>query len=96
MSTVPCRLTTPDPEPEPDNTVARGVREPADTQAVPDPTITGSTDRSRVTGHTEDAMANFAQSLKDPKILMLQAEFNSAHKAVDEKKRGNRQVNQLY
>ena len=30
-------------------------------------------------------MANFAQSLKDPKILMLRAEFNAAHKAVDEK-----------
>ena len=30
-------------------------------------------------------MANFAQSLKDPKILMLRAEFNSAHKAVDKK-----------
>ena len=70
--------------PAADNTVAGAAREPADTQAVPDPTVTGSTDRSTVTGHTE-AMANFAQSLKDPKILMLRAEFNSAHKAVDEK-----------
>ena len=30
-------------------------------------------------------MANFAQSLKDPKILMLRAELNLAHKTVDEK-----------
>ena len=29
-------------------------------------------------------MATFSQSLKDPKILMLRAEFNAAHKAVDE------------
>ena len=58
-----------------DNTVAGTARGPADTQADPDPTITGSTDRSSVTGHPEDNIANFAQTLKDPKILMLRAEF---------------------
>ena len=70
--------------PAADNTVAGAVREPAGTQAVPDPTVAGINNRSTVTGHTE-AMANFAQSLKDPKILMLRAEFNLAHKTVDEK-----------
>ena len=68
-----------------DNTVAGAVQGPADTQADPDPTNTGSPGRSSVTGHTEGNMATFAQSLKDPKILMLRAEFNAAHKAVDEK-----------
>ena len=68
-----------------DNTAAGTAQGPAATQADPDPTITGSTDRSYVTGHPEDEMANFATSLRDQKILMLRAEFNSAHKAVDEK-----------
>ena len=67
-----------------DHTAAGTVRESAATQADPDPTL-GSTDRSYVTGHPEDEMANFATSLRDQKILMLRAEFNSAHKAVDER-----------
>ena len=70
--------------PTADNTIAGAVREPAGTQAVPDPTVAEINNRSTVTGHTQ-AMANFAQSLKDPKILMLRAEFNLAHKTVDEK-----------
>ena len=38
-----------------------------------------------MTEHLEDEMANFATSIRDQKILMLRAEFNSAHKAVDER-----------
>ena len=68
-----------------DHTAAAGtVRESAATQADPDPTL-GSTNRSYVTEHPEDEMANFATSIRDQKILMLRAEFNSAHKAVDER-----------
>ena len=51
--------------PTADNTIAGAVREPAGTQAVPDPTVAEINNRSTVTGHTQ-AMANFAQSLKDP------------------------------
>ena len=50
------------------------------TQAEVDPTNVGSTDRPReVTGEHAGTMAEFPQSLKDPAILILRAEFNAAY-----------------
>ena len=69
-----------------DNSAAGTVHQTAgQLQAVNDPTI-GSQYRSGEDSVINDPeMANFAQSLKDPKILMLRSEFNSAHKLCDEK-----------
>ena len=54
-------------------------------QAANDQTI-GSQHRSSEDSVINDLnMANYAQSIKDPKILMLRSEFNSAHKQCDEK-----------
>ena len=54
-------------------------------QAVNDQTI-GSQHRFGEDSVINDLnMANYAQSLKDPKILVLRSEFNSAHKQCDEK-----------
>ena len=36
-----------------------------------------------MTGANAGTMADFPQSLKDPSILILRAEFNAAHIAVD-------------
>ena len=48
------------------------------------PTNVGSTDRPReVTGEHAGIMSEVLQSLKDPSILILRAEFNVAHAAVD-------------
>ena len=35
--------------------------------------------------NNECTMSTFSQSLKDPKIVMLRAQFKAAHKSVDEK-----------
>ena len=60
------------------------AHESAVTQAEVDPNSLGSIDRSReVTGANAGTMAEFPQSLKDPSILILRAEFNVAHSAVD-------------
>ena len=78
-------LTNPPPAAA-DNRAAGTVQGTAEqTQADPDPTVIGSPSRSgEVSGNNEGIMATFSQSLKDPKILMLRAEFNAAHKTVDE------------
>ena len=66
------------------NRAADTVQESAVTQAEVDPTNVGSTDRPReVTGEHAGIMAEVPQSLKDPSILILRAEFNAAHAAVD-------------
>ena len=62
------------------NRAAGTVQESAVTQAEVDPTNVGSTDRPReVTGEHAGTMAEFPQSLKDPAILILRAEFNAAY-----------------
>ena len=81
----------PSPLPAPaDNNEAGTVQQTADQlQAVTDPvtgSVTESQCRFREDSVTNDpVMASFSQSLKDPKILMLRSEFNSAHKLCDEK-----------
>ena len=59
-----------------------------DSTAVPSaevhPTSSESTYRPmEVTGASTGIMAEFPQSLKDPSIILLRAEFNAAHSAVD-------------
>ena len=80
----------PSPPPAPANNEAGTVQQTADQlQAVTDPvtgSVTESQCRFREDSVTNDpVMASFSQSLKDPKILMLRSEFNSAHKLCDEK-----------
>ena len=66
------------------NRRAGTVQESAVTQAEVDPTNVGSTDRPReVTGEHAGIMAEVPQSLKDQSILILRAEFNAAHAALD-------------
>ena len=60
------------------------LQESAETQVEGDPYNVGSTDRHReVTGEHTDIMSEVPQSLKDPSILILRADFNVAHAAVD-------------
>merc|ERR1711888_379152 len=46
--------------------------------------VIGSPTGSGVLENNECIMSTFSQSLKDPKILMLRAQFKAAHKSVDE------------
>ena len=66
------------------NRAAGTVQESAETQAEVDPYNVESTEWSReVTGEHTGIMSEVPQSLKDPSILILRAEFNAAHAAVD-------------
>ena len=69
-----------------DNSAAGAVQGTAvQTQAVPVIPVIGSPIGSgEVSENNECIMSTFSQSLKDPKILMLRAELNAAHKSVDE------------
>ena len=67
-----------------DSRAAGTVQESAGTQAEGDPYNEGSTDRNReVTREHTDIMSQVPTSLKDPSILILRADFNVAHAAVD-------------
>merc|ERR1711888_305759 len=46
--------------------------------------VIGSPTGSGVLENNECIMSTFSQSLKDPKIIMLRAQFKAAHKSVDE------------
>ena len=67
-----------------DSRAAGTVQESAGAQAEGDPYNEGSTDRNReVTREHTDIMSEVPQSLKDPSILILRADFNMAHADVD-------------
>ena len=67
-----------------DNRPAGAVQNSAEAQAEGDPYNAGLTDRnSEVAREHTDTMSQVPTSLKDPSILILRANFNTSHAAVD-------------
>ena len=67
-----------------DNRPAGAVQNSAEVQAEGDPYNAGLTDRnSEVAREHTDTMSQVPTSLKDPSILILRANFNTSHAAVD-------------
>ena len=67
-----------------DNRPAGAVKNSAEVQAEGDPYNAGLTDRnSEVAREHTDTMSQVPTSLKDPSILILRANFNTSHAAMD-------------